>query len=307
MYRLALVAAVAVTVATMTITTTTAATAAPQGHDHRHAEYYVSLGDSLSAGVQPDASGASLPTNEGFTDQLYTMLRRRDPGLVVHKLGCPGDTTTTMINGGICGYDGGDLVSYTSGTGSQLDAATAFLARHRGHVPLITIDIGANDVLNCLGLGAPDAINTCVQQQLAIVAPQLTLIMAKLRAADPRATIVGMTYADVALAAWLRGPGGQAFAIHSIAVDSAFRDVLIGVFHAAGARIADVYTAFETTDMTDQITLPGAGAVPEDVGLVCEWTWFCTQPPQGPNIHPNTAGYGVIARTFLAALGHRDR
>jgi hypothetical protein len=59
------------------------AAAAPQDHDHqpRQAEYYLSLGDSLSAGVQPDASGQSLPTNEGFTDQLYAMLRPHDPRL----------------------------------------------------------------------------------------------------------------------------------------------------------------------------------------------------------------------------------
>jgi lysophospholipase L1-like esterase len=280
--------------------------ATPVGHDHR-AEYYLSLGDSLSAGVQPDASGQSLPTDQGFTDQLYAMLRRHHPGLLVHKLGCPGDTTTTMINGGICGYASGDLVSYASAAGNQLDAAVAFLAGHRGHVPLITIDIGANDVLTCLGQGTPDKVSACVQQELPIVRQQLTFIMARLRAADPRATIVGMTYADVALAAWLRGPGGQVFAVNSIAVDSAFRDVLVGVFHAAGARVADVYSAFETTDMTDQITLPGVGVVPEDVGLICEWTWFCTPPPQGPNIHPNTVGYGVIARTFLAAVRDRGR
>jgi lysophospholipase L1-like esterase len=300
MYRLALMAAVAVSTLTMT-------TAAPAHHDHHQAQYYVSLGDSLSAGVQPDASGQSLPTNEGFTDQLYAMLSRRDPDLVVHKLGCPGDTTTTMINGGICGYSGGDLVSYTSDIGSQLDAATAFLAGHRGHVPLITIDIGANDVLTCLGAGTPDKVDACVQQELPLVQQQLTVIMAQLRAADPRATIVGMTYQDVALAAWLRGPGGQVFATMSLRLAAAFRDELIGVFRTAHARIADVYSSFETPDMTDQIVLPGIGAVPEDVGLICQWTWFCTPPPQGPNIHPNTTGYGVIARTFLAALRDHDR
>jgi lysophospholipase L1-like esterase len=301
MHRLALVAAAAAATLTMT------GAAPPQDHARHHAEYYLSLGDSLAIGVQPDASGQSLPTDEGFTDQLYAMLSRHDPDLVVHKLGCGGETTVTMVNGGICGYDGGDLVSYSSDVGSQLDAATAFLAGHRGHVPLITIVIGANDVLNCLSLGAPDPIDACVQQELPIVKQELTAIMAKLTAADPRATIVGMTYADVALGAWVFGPGAQAFAIHSIAVDSAFRDVLAGVYHQAGARIADVFSAFETTDMTDQITLPGFGVVPEDVGLVCEWSWFCAPPPQGPNVHPNTTGYGVIARTFLAALRDRDR
>ena len=69
---------------------TAAAAAAPQDQNQHQAEYYVSLGDSLSAGVQPDASGQSLPTNDGFTDQLYALLRPHHPGLMVHKLGLPG-------------------------------------------------------------------------------------------------------------------------------------------------------------------------------------------------------------------------
>lgn len=296
MHRLALVVAAAVTTLSMTGATT-------QVRPHQ-AGYYVSLGDSLSAGVQPDASGQSLPTDEGFTDQLYALLLPNRPDLVVHKLGCPGDTSTSMINGGICGYDGGDLVSDTGDSGSQLGAATAFLAEHPGHVPLITIDIGANDVLTCLGAGTPDQINACAARELPIVKQSLTLIMARLRAADPRATIVGMTYDQPALSAWLGGPAGQRFATQSLTLAASFRHVLIGVFRAARAKIADVYAAFKTTDMTGQITLPIIGAVPEDVGLVCEWTWACTRPPQGPNIHPNTTGYGVIARTFLAALGN---
>ena len=103
------------------------------------ATYYLALGDSLSQGVQPDAAGASVETGQGYADQLYAALLPAHPGLRLVKLGCPGETSRTMIDGGICRYPGG----------SQLAAAVAFLRAHRGHVFLITIDIGANDPEDC--------------------------------------------------------------------------------------------------------------------------------------------------------------
>ena len=70
-----------------------AATAAP-------ASYYLALGDSLSQGVQPDAAGTSVETAHGYPDQLYAVLHRSQPALRLVKLGCPGETTGTMIHGG---------------------------------------------------------------------------------------------------------------------------------------------------------------------------------------------------------------
>ena len=61
--------------------------------------YYVSLGDSLSQGVQPNVSGLSLETNQGYADQLYTILRGRIRNLKLVKFGCPGDTTTSLLTG----------------------------------------------------------------------------------------------------------------------------------------------------------------------------------------------------------------
>src|ERR1700740_790657 len=103
------------------------------------APYYLALGDSLSQGVQPDAAGTSVETGQGYPDQLYAMLRPSQPALQLVKLGCPGETTATMIHGGICHYPGG----------SHVAAAVAFLPAHRGHVRLVTIDIGANDPEDC--------------------------------------------------------------------------------------------------------------------------------------------------------------
>lgn len=303
MSRFTLAAAIAATALAMSASAVTPALADSQnGSEHRSTEYYLSLGDSLAAGVQPDAAGASVATGQGFTDQLYAMLSQREPELRVHELGCPGETTTTTINGGICGYAGGSRYSYTADTGSQLGAALTFLTAHRGHVPLITIVIGANDILPCLQQGAIDQITACLQQVFPAVQQQLTDTLAQLRHADPSATVVGMTYYDPELADWLTGSAGQAFATQSIAFTTSFRALLTGVYQAAGARIADVYTAFNTADTTDQVTLPGAGSVPENVGLICQLTWMCAPSPQGPNIHANATGYSVIARTFLAAI-----
>src|SRR5580693_1221945 len=115
--RIALAVAVAAAVTACSGPATSHHVAAP-------ASYYLALGDSLSQGVQPDASGASVETNEGYPDQLYAMLHRTRPSLRLVRLGCPGETTVTMLHGGICRYRGG----------SQQAAAEAFLRAHRGHV-----------------------------------------------------------------------------------------------------------------------------------------------------------------------------
>ena len=35
---------------------------------------------------------------------------------------------------------------------------------------------------------------------------------------------------------------------------------------------------------------------------ICTYTWMCTAPPLGPNIHATDIGYSVIADTFAAAI-----
>jgi len=267
-----------------------AATSDPLGYPSA-TSYYLSLGDSLSQGVQPDAAGTSVETNQGYPDQLYAALRLGDPGLQLVKLGCPGETTGTMISGGICSYS----------QGSQLAAAVGFLQDHPGRVSLITIDIGANDLNPCLVLPSAE-IQACVEATLPTVVANLTQIMAELRAADGgEVRIIGMTYYVPELAAWLTGPSGQESARLSVELAATLNGLLSKVYQAYGARIADVFSAFRSADFTDQVTLPGVGAVPLNVALICKWTWECAPPPRGPNEHANKIGYGVIALTFLLA------
>jgi lysophospholipase L1-like esterase len=301
-------AGLVVTAATLvgTAATRTAPEAKPVAYSvssttHRGGPVYLSLGDSLAVGVQPNASGTSLPTDQGYADQLYASLRPFQRGLSLVKLGCPGETTGTLVNGGICGYAGGTETSYTSPAGSQLAAATTYLARHPGQVSLLTIDIGANDLNPCLALTDPTAIQPCVEKAIPVAEQNLTSVLAGLRLAGYRGTIIGMTYYDPVLADWLTGTAGQQLAQASVPLEVAYNNALTSVYHRFGARIADVATAFDSTGFTTQVTLPGVGTVPANVARICTWTWECAAPPVGPNEHANQAGYGVIARTFRAA------
>jgi lysophospholipase L1-like esterase len=257
------------------------------------ATYYLALGDSLSEGVQPDAAGASVETGQGYADQLYAALLPAHPGLRLVKLGCPGETTRTMIYGGVCRYPGG----------SQLAAAVAFLRAHRGHMFLITIDIGANDPEDCGSESSLSKLISCFATGVPDALTNLATIMTRLQAAAPGVRVVGMTYYLPALAKWRNGTVGQVIARLSEKLAAKYSELLGRVYTESGARVADVFSAFDTSNFGNQVTVPGIGTVPRNVALVCQWTWACAAPPRGPNQHANQAGYEIIAQTFQRAAG----
>jgi lysophospholipase L1-like esterase len=288
--RIAFAVAVAATAVTACSGTVTSSAAHRAGAP---ASYYLALGDSLSRGVQPDAAGISVETPHGYPDQVYALLRPRYPSLRLVKLGCPGETTGTMINGGLCRYPGG----------SQLAAAVAFLRAHRGHVLLVTLDIGANDPENCSKSAILPALS-CLRTDIPGAASRLSTIVERLRAAaGPGVRIVGMSYYLPALAEWLDGTSGQAIAWLSERLAVGYNGLLDRTYTTSGARVADVFGAFHTGDFAPRVTVPGLGTVPRNVALICQWTWQCAAPPRGPNQHANQAGYGVIAGAFLRAAG----
>ncbi|RAG85265.1 SGNH/GDSL hydrolase family protein [Streptacidiphilus pinicola] len=263
---------------------------AASSHDHSP-EYYVSLGDSLAAGYQPNVGHN---TDVSYTDQLYAQLKQHDPDLVHVKLGCSGETTETMIDGGICSYPGAT---------SQLDAAVKFLRAHRGHVSYLTLDIGANDVDGCLKGGAVDL--NCALQGIATVTAQVPQITAALhRAGGSHPRYAAMNYYDPFLAVWLTGPAGQQAAQESAQLSVALNGAIALGLKAGEFRLADVSTAFSTLDFTDQATLPGVGQVPLNVARICTWTWMCT-PYQ--DIHATPTGHAVIAGVFRELFRHHRR
>jgi lysophospholipase L1-like esterase len=244
--------------------------------------YYLALGDSLAFGYQPNGD-----FDHGYADQLYAALQANNPTLQLVKLGCGGQTTSGMIYGGVP-YEGRGaryVCDYPHGT--QLAEAVAFLHAHSQFVSLITIDTGG-EVEPCIY----SLDQACLADALATINQNLPVILSALREAAPGVPIVGMNYYDPFLVFWFSDPTA-AQTTEQMVVQ--FNDVLQSVYDAAGVPVADVETAFSTTDWTL------VNGIPRNVERICEWTWMC-DPTYGPDFHANTAGYGVIAEAFEQVL-----
>jgi lysophospholipase L1-like esterase len=265
--------------------------------------YYLALGDSLSQGVQPNVAGVSLETDQGYPDQLFAIERRRIPSLRLVKLGCPGDTTTSMLTGHGNEANARFFRCDKAG-GSQLRAAELFLrAHHRpGEVALVTVDIGANDVDGCAGPGVN--VGQCVTAGEASIKRNLPLILRGVKRAAPAGTVlVGMNLYDPILSGYFdASPSVRALAAASVAFLNAINEQIAAANRAAGYKTADVAGAFRSYDATVSVPYNGQ-LVPVNVATVCSWTWACTAPPSGPNIHANKNGYAVIAGAFARVIG----
>jgi lysophospholipase L1-like esterase len=249
--------------------------------------YYLALGDSLSLGVQPTAKGED-GTDQGYADNLFALYRLRIPNLRLAKLGCSGETTSSMIAGGVCDYR----------AGSQLAQALRFIRTH--DIAFITLDIGADNIVHCISLTGVD--QDCLSRGVnAAVMVDMPQILAALRAAAPGIPIVGMNYYDPFLAAWglVPPPNGPRLAVASWQVMTLFNTALEGVYRAFGVPVAQVAAAFRSSSFT-----PVAGVgLPLNVVLSLTWTWMALPAPRGPDIHPNAVGYAVIASAFARTIG----
>lgn len=258
---------------------------APRAAAAPPATYYLALGDSLAQGVQPNASGRSVRTNQGYADDLWSRYHASSPALRLAKLGCPGETTSTMVAGGICSYS----------LGSQLAQATAFLATHR--VAFVTLDIGANNLDACVsGAGLDQA---CLTRGLAAANHDLPVILQALRQAAPTVAMFAMNYYDPFVAAALKGGAFTALAIQSEAVAASFNQTLTAAYSSFGFAVADVAAVFAPVNI---VSLPALD-LPVDLVTICALTWMCAPSPLGPNIHANAAGYSAIAVAFERKIG----
>jgi lysophospholipase L1-like esterase len=263
--------------------------------------YYVALGDSLSQGVQPDLNGKSLETDQGYPDQLYALEKRRIPTLQLVKLGCPGDTTTSMLTGKGNAKNAASFHCARAG-GSQLAAAEKFLKAHGRQVSLITVDIGANDVDGCTNPGVN--LGACLTAGEATIKGNTPKILQALKRAAAKSTkLAAMNLYDPILSDFFSAvPATSALWSASIPLAKLINGLIETADAAAGFKTADVAGAFATYDSTSTVAFRGQ-QLPLDVARVCSWTWACTSPPSGPNIHANTNGYAVIAGAFSSVIG----
>jgi lysophospholipase L1-like esterase len=265
--------------------------------------YYLALGDSLSQGQQPNLQGVTSNTSQGYADDLYQTELTRIHNLQLVKLGCGGETTQSMITG-----KGNKHAAYNHchpAGGSQLAAAVKFLKAHhaKGDVPLVTIDIGANDVDNCASAASPVACAGTGANQIATDVPKILKAIKK--AAPKGTTLAAMNLYDPVLSGYFAPAGSTANGLATLSVPliKSINDKLAAADAGAGFKTADIATAFDTyTPFTTTVSWQG-NQIPVAVAKVCAWTWACSTPPSGPNIHANKNGYLEIASVFAKAIG----
>ena len=287
----------------------TGARAAGTGGGH----LLLALGDSLAAGYQPTDGYRPPPVDPatGLPDAGYPGGYAADLAQRAHlrlvDLGCPGETTASFTGRpaqAACrrAYE---AMTHTS---NQLDAALAELAAHRGQVALATFDLGANDVDACVHGTTLDT--ACLARVPLTLADRLPAILARLRSAlradDPGARLVAMTYYDpfLALADHPGGWRGDLLAAGSLGGLRAVNAALTALYRHAGALVAHVASAFSTGAVLPLERYRGH-TLPKDVATICRLTWMCTTTAPGSlagNVHPTTAGYTSIAAAFARAL-----
>ena len=254
--------------------------------------YYLDVGASVSVGVQPTVQKPKgQRTNEGYANRLVALAAAKGVQLRLTQIGCPGESTLTLINGRNPCYKSVD---------TQLSDAVAYLKSHHLRDVLITIDMGFNDIVKCL---AGEHVNTpCVASQMNQLRRQLPTIPSRLtRAEGPNVTLVGIDHYNPYLADALKGHQGAAFAASSTVVLTQLNNVLTKDYSSFNIPVAKVALAFATYDRSPLMTAKH-GVIPTNVAKVCALTWMCASKPYGPNIHPNDSGYQVIANAIMRVL-----
>jgi len=252
-----------------------AALAASSNSDHNNSaqtnsnvrlkQHYLALGDSLAFGFQPNGD-----FTHGYVTDLFNKLHEEGVKDVLN-LGCPGETSTTLIHGGICPY---------SPFSSQLTAALYFLQKNAGNVSPVTLDIGANDVLqntvppSCM-VNVPvfnAHLETLDANLKQVILPQLK------EALEVKGKVTGnivmMNYYDPL----------QNFCPNTVPFTQKLNRHLAADVQGFGS-IVNVFRSF------------GGAKIPNP--NICSYTWICSVYH---DIHPMTKGYSVIAETFEDAI-----
>jgi lysophospholipase L1-like esterase len=267
----------------LTLGAATAASASPPPGLTPPKSYYLALGDSIAYGFQTSKALAGLPPeafNTGYADLFAARLAQLRPQIAAVNYACPGESTTSFLQPCIWKTSGHAL--HNDYPGSQLDAALAFLAAHRGKVSPITLSLNGNDIneflqtcppgdLACIQNGAPAAI--------AAYQARLTSILRQLRAAAPDAEVIVVGAYDPDIGAF------------------AFADPLFTQLnHAQQAAAATVRAWF--ADPFPVFNPQGNDAA--ETAAICTLTLLCSEKDG----HPSDTGYRALAGIVWAASGY---
>ncbi len=192
------------------------------------------------------------------------------------NLGCPGETSSTFINGWCPGF----LLRKYPYVGSQLAAAIAYLKNYRGQVSPVTLDIGAGDLEPDIDTGNC-AISSSVNSDMAAIDANVHIILTQLRAAM---MVNGQMTGDILLMNYY--DPDQNICPSTVQYIRLLNRHLANDVRGYG-MIVDVFDAF------------GGAGVPD--GNICNYTWMCSI---FKDIHATSQGYSVIASAFENGTGY---
>jgi lysophospholipase L1-like esterase len=251
---------------------------------------YLALGDSLAYGMQighlrqemksGTVDAASFDT--GYVNRLAAALRHSTPNLHVVDLGCPGETTSSFIDGPCAFATNGKpfghkpLPMHVEYKGAQLLAGLKYIENQNDNIRLITVDIGINDLrADELACGSASDFEKCLKGKWPVtaknVAKNLSIILHNLRYAAPHTRILVTTYYN-----WL--------GLQHPRSDAQVRELNAIITRSArsiGATTIHTFPAFNES------------------GNLCKLSLIC-----GPtkDLHPTNAGYRLIAQLFYRGM-----
>jgi lysophospholipase L1-like esterase len=271
--------------------------------------YYVATGDSISFGFQPNGSFFS-----GFADDLFAELKQEElpasngqPTVQINlaNYACPGETTSTMINGN-CQFRNFIKEPYACPQiCSQLDAVTIFLMQHKGNVSPVTFELGANDVVSDFN-ASTCTVSANGDADLATMDTNLT----KLDQANPddpnnpNNGILPRLVNALRVTPPLPGKGQVRLAGDLVLLNyyNPFAKACPGAgsepfIHTLNDHLANDAAMFHLPVVDVHAAFGGDAGM---AGNVCTYTWYCDRQ----DIHPTTAGYRVIAQAVENTLGY---
>ncbi len=253
---------------------------------------YLALGDSIAFGFIDQAGFEYYnPTNFVAYPDYVGLTLDLNPA----DAGCPGETTGSFLSSTApdlgCRFYRSLFplhVTYASAKSTQLAFATRYL-QHHPDTALVTIDLGANDLLlleeecnddpTCIEQGAP--------QVFAMAGANMQTTLAALRATGYSGAIIIMNY-------------------YSLDYSNQFETLLIEGLNQAisapagayGAVVADVFSAFGA-----------ATSNPFAAGNTCVAGLLnASNPPTSPpscDVHPSQSGHKLIAQVIAGAYQPR--
>lgn len=237
---------------------------------------YIALGDSVAFGETDFAHNPSYG-DRGYVAKYADTLAASNGGSRpnVVNFGIDGETTTSFFGGGqpLAAQN----LNYSGPGTSQNTQLVSKIAAEQaaGHtIGAVTVSLGANDLFAVVNNANFFSMNPA-QQQSAILASMSTIqnnytaLLTELKALAPNASVSLVGYYNPYPAV----PGSPITPLAGPAIQL-LNAVIAGQAAAFGAKYVDTYTPF--------------------LGREGELTHI-TDPPAGSNVHPNDAGYGVIA------------